>query len=127
MMGVDTNIEVFRCMRMTAIILGALCTTPVFAAGLVDPTRPPSRQVETEPAYMGPVLQSTIIAPGHKRAIISGRTYAVGERIGAAVITQIAPYEVTLNKDGRETRLRIVPSLAKEAQPADGRGKGVNP
>jgi hypothetical protein len=63
-----------------------------------------------------------MIAPGIKRAMISGKTYVVGDRLGTAAIADIHAYEVILRQDGRETRLRLVPALG-----VGGRSKGVNP
>jgi MSHA biogenesis protein MshK len=78
---------------------------------LPDPTRPVmARQA---PAG-GLALQSTFISPSRRVAVINGRTLGLGERVGDAVIADIRPYEVVLNKNGRETRLRMLPRLAKE-------------
>lgn len=84
---------------------------------LPDPTRP--HQPGTTPAVAqeavtGPELQSTMISPTFQRAVISGRTYKRGDKIGGAVITNIQPYEVTLKQSGRETRLRLLPKLTRE-------------
>lgn len=85
-------------------------------AGLSDPTQPQTGEVfiaakPVEPT--GPVLQSTMISPTLRRAVISGRSYKVGDRFDGAVIADIQPYEVTLRREGRETRLRLLPRLAK--------------
>ncbi|MEK7815911.1 MAG: hypothetical protein AAB294_03725 [Pseudomonadota bacterium] len=85
---------------------------------LLDPTRPhqagPEAPVTAQEAVTGPELQSTMISTVFRRAIISGRTYKVGDKIDGAVIADIQPYEVTLKQRGRETRLRLLPRLTKE-------------
>lgn len=85
---------------------------------LSDPTRPHQLGVDapasTREAATGPELQSTMISATFRRAIISGRTYKLGDRMEGAVITGIQPYEVTLKQGGRETRLRLLPRLTKE-------------
>ena len=53
-------------------------------------------------AATGPELQSTMISPTFRRAIISGRTYKQGDQIDGAVVADIQPYEVTLKQGGRE-------------------------
>lgn len=87
-------------------------------AGLADPTQPVYSRATTSGAASVkaavPVLQSTFISASQKRAVISGRTYAVGEKYGGGTITDIQPYEVVLKKADRETRLRLLPKLAKE-------------
>lgn len=84
---------------------------------LPDPTRPyPSgaAPVVAQEVITGPELQSTMISPTFRRAVISGRSYRQGDKIDGAVITNIQPYEVTLKQDGRETRLRLLPKLTRE-------------
>lgn len=94
---------------------------------LADPTRP-----ATEPALVaapvataGPVLQSVLISPTRRRAVINGRTYKIGDKVDGAVVADIQSYEVTLRQGQRETRLRLFPRLVKEpnAVPAKKAGK----
>lgn len=84
---------------------------------LPDPTRPHQPgivPVGVQETTTGPELQSTMISPTFRRAVISGRTYKQGDKIDGAVITSIQPYEVTLKQGGRETRLRLLPKLTRE-------------
>lgn len=85
-------------------------------AGLADPTQPMHGAAAATGAQRptGSALQSTFISASQRRAVISGRTYAVGEKYGGGIITDIQPYEVVLKKADRETRLRLLPKLAKE-------------
>ncbi len=90
-------------------------------SGLADPTRPQWGAPEAETVYTGgPVLQSTFITRGQRRALISGRTYNVGDRLGNAVVENIQSHEVVLKEGARETRLRLVPKLTKEQKTAGG-------
>ena len=66
--------------------------------------------------HSGPVLQSTFISSSSRRAVISGRSYGVGDKMGEAVIADIQPYEVMLQQGARENRLRLLPKLTKEVQ-----------
>lgn len=82
-------------------------------AGLVDPTQPLfGAAVAAQKSSSG--LQSTFISAGQRRAVINGRTYKMGDKFSGSVITDIQPYEVVLRQAGRETRLRLLPKLAKE-------------
>ena len=86
-------------------------------AGLVDPTQPAYSGTSGGIAASkptGPLLQSTFISTSQRRAVIDGKSYTVGDKFGGAVIADIQPYEVVLKKAGRETRLRLLPKLAKE-------------
>lgn len=95
----------------------ALCTIfalPVlaFAAGEVpDPTRPAisvpfaADASEDVPAPM--VLQSTLVSPLQRTAIIDGRRYRIGERVGDARLTSIEPGVVRLSGPTGSTELRL--------------------
>jgi hypothetical protein len=125
-MKLDTRIKrngICRAIRLTVVMLGVTGLVPAAASadeisGLADPTRPaysvdaPAGSAPAKPT--GPLLQSTFISTSQRRAVISGKTYTVGERFGGAVITDIQPYEVVLKQAGRETHLRLLPKLAKE-------------
>jgi hypothetical protein len=62
----------------------------------------------------GSALQSTFVSASQRRAVINGRTYRVGDKFGGGMITDIQPYEVVVKQAKRETRLRLLPKLAKE-------------
>jgi hypothetical protein len=98
------------------VVVSGVCRAGDVPAGLVDPTRPSyvSVSAATSAQRSGPVLQSTLISASQRHAVISGRSYAVGDKLGGAVIIDIEPYEVVLKRAGRESRLRLLPRLAKE-------------
>ena len=86
-------------------------------AGLADPTQPAYSGTSggiaaSKPA--GPLLQSTFISTSQRRAVISGKSYTVGDKFGGAVIADIQPYEVVMKRAGKESHLRLLPKLAKE-------------
>ncbi|HEU5337805.1 MAG TPA: hypothetical protein VFU39_00830, partial [Sulfuricaulis sp.] len=64
-----------------------------------------------------------------RRAVISGKSYVVGDKFGGGTIIDIQSYEVVLKKADRETRMRLLPKLAKETQmvkvPANSHEGGV--
>jgi MSHA biogenesis protein MshK len=84
--------------------------------GLPDPTRPSGWRVEHAPRAG---VQSILISPQRKVAVVHGQTVTVGDRVGDAVVVDIRPYEVILRRAGRETSLRLVPRLGT---PASGGG-----
>ena len=118
-------------------MLGAALLLPYTAAlaqALNDPTRPPTGFATDEPATAGAaggglVLQSVMISPTLKSAIISGETVKLGGKLGSARLVKIAESEVVL-KDGDETQvLKMYPSVEKRdivraaAKPAPKRGR----
>ncbi|HXA47765.1 MAG TPA: MSHA biogenesis protein MshK [Burkholderiaceae bacterium] len=86
----------------------------VMAEELRDPTRPPVGIGQT-PADAGvpaePELQSILISPSRRIAIISGKTVQVGDKFGDARVAAINSSEVVL-KTGKNLRvLKLYPSL----------------
>lgn len=86
------------------------------AQGLTDPTRPPG--VLSGPAIDGaagggPVLQSVMLSPGRKVAVISGEMVVLGGRYGSARLVKLTESEAVL-KDGAETTvLKLFPLVEK--------------
>ena len=99
---------------MAGVVIGSQADDSL--SGLTDPTRPSYVGVsgDTKAVRTGPVLQSTFISTSQRRAVISGRSYTVGDKFGGGIITDIQPYEVVLKQANRETHLRLLPKLAKE-------------
>ncbi|MHB8622271.1 MAG: hypothetical protein ACYC9J_10090 [Sulfuricaulis sp.] len=136
----DTSITrrargIYRAARRGAVValgLGLVSVTSANDAlsGLPDPTRPSYVSVTAgaKVPWAGPELQSTFISTSRRRAVISGRSYKVGDKFGGGIITEIQPYEVVWKQAGREKRLRLLPRLAKQMSfvtvPADSQEGG---
>ncbi len=94
-------------------------TAPSLAAEVLpDPTRPPVEagvEIPGAPAVAaGPVLQSVMIRPGSRSAVISGQLLAEGERFGEAKLIKISEGEVILlGPEGRQT-LKLFPGVEKK-------------
>ncbi|HEX9810732.1 MAG TPA: MSHA biogenesis protein MshK [Burkholderiales bacterium] len=101
---------------VTAIAFSAPAATFAFS----DPTQPmghagaTSRAAPSRPE--GPVLQSTLVSPQRRLAVISGKQVRVGDTVNGAVVTEISQYEVRITQGGRETTLRLLPKLNKEQE-----------
>lgn len=108
--------------RQAVAMLGLMIVAPggVSAdvlANLPDPTRPAYNFPAAAGAAarpMGPALQSTFISASQRRAVINGKTYVMGDKYGGGTIIDIQSYEVVLKKANSETRLRLLPKLAKQ-------------
>ncbi|HET9734729.1 MAG TPA: MSHA biogenesis protein MshK, partial [Burkholderiales bacterium] len=87
---------------------------------LADPTRPPNVLPETaEAAFVeGPRLQSVLISPGRRSAVISGTTVAQGGRFGDARVELISESAVVLRYADRRETLQLLPSQDKRARRA---------
>lgn len=110
-------------MRFGNFIACAVAAIAFLVPGAVfafsDPTQPmgraaTSRAAPSRPA--GPVLQSTLVSPQRRLAVISGKQVRVGDTVNGAVVTEISQYEVRIRQGGRETTLRLLPKLNKEQE-----------
>ena len=97
----------------------AFCA-PVATFAFSDPTQPMGHTVTSSHAVpsqpKGPVLQSTLVSPQRRLAVISGKQVQVGDTVNGAVVTEISQYEVRIKQKGRETTLRLLPKLNKEQE-----------
>jgi MSHA biogenesis protein MshK len=99
-----------------------------FAQMLPDPTRPPASLGSDADAASGkpaggPELQSVLISPARKMAIISGQTVLLGEKYGEARLVKITETEVTLRSGTDLQVLRLFPGLDKKSASGQTTGK----
>ena len=89
----------------------------VDAQAMTDPTRPPRAvaAVEGEPEQAkGPVLQSVMIRPNRRSAIIDGERVEAGGRFGDAQVLRISETEVVLRYGDRTETLKMYPDVEKK-------------
>lgn len=98
---------------------GILLETAAQAESLPDPTRPPSVGSVGSSAsgpvagQGGPTLQSVIISPTRKAAIIDGETVELGGGYGDAKLVKVSESEVVLKTaEGLQT-LKLFPGVEK--------------
>jgi MSHA biogenesis protein MshK len=95
-------------------------------AGLVDPTRPPvvsSAEAKGEAVVAGPRLQSVLISPARRIAVISGKTLALGEKYGDATVVSITETTVRLRSANEVQTLHLFPEVARSDRRAGAKGK----
>lgn len=103
--------------RLFAWLLSALVAATAVAqtAPLVDPTRPPGTGAEAE-AVAGPAaarLQSVLISPTRRVAVISGKSVALGAKFGDATVESINESAVVLKYADRRETLQLIPGMDK--------------
>jgi MSHA biogenesis protein MshK len=97
------------------LVLALATASGAFAQVLSDPTRPPSFSPATEnPRNEASRLQSVLISPGRKLAVIDGRTVKLGERVGDARVVAIAPAQVILQRGAEYQTLKLHPGVEKK-------------
>jgi MSHA biogenesis protein MshK len=89
----------------------------VYAQNLPDPTRPPSSILQIDAGIAvptGPVLQSVLISPQRKIAIIDGQTVKLNGKVGNQTLVTISETEVVLKSGKQLQTLRLHPDLIKK-------------
>lgn len=101
------------------------CATAVHAAPFADPTRPPvvADDGNAMASTQGPRLESVLIAPDRRIAVISGQQVVVGARVGGSEVLRITESEVVLRGPQGEQTLKLVP---ENRRPATGK-RGATP
>ena len=101
--------------------LGLACAAPAQTRPLVDPTRPPDvapRTAAEAAAVEGPRLQSVLISPTRRAAVISGTAVALGGSYGNARVEEISESAVVLRYPDRRTTLHLLPTHGKRERRA---------
>ncbi len=99
--------------------------------GLSDPTKPPAGSYRAGPAQPGEggsplVLQSVLIYPDVRSAIISGEHVLLGQRLGNLRLVKVAETEVVLLDGAVRRTLKLFPGLEKRPAAA-ARGGRLQP
>jgi len=84
-----------------------------------DPTRPPTgfgsgaAEADIVDTGSGMTLQSVMISPTSRTAIISGVTVKLGDKYGDAVLVKVAESEVVLKSGATSQVLKLYPGVEK--------------
>jgi len=107
-----------RLLALAAALVGALAAAPAAAdSALPDPTRPAVQRSATAQAPAPRWhLESTLVSPERRLAVIDGRMVRAGDRLGDAQVLEIGPDQVTLRSDERIVHLRLLPAEATKRQ-----------
>lgn len=85
-----------------------------WGASFADPTRPATLTPGAAPVPTGrPRLESVLIAPDRRIAIISGQRVQLGDRIGAAQVVSITESAVVLRSGLNSETLPLFPQLKR--------------
>jgi hypothetical protein len=98
------------------LLIACLLALPVRAA--LDPTLPPAQA--GAPAAAGeaapaPLLQAILRGPAGARAVIGGRSLAVGERHGDWRVLAIRARSVLIERQGQRSELHLSQSIVTPA------------
>lgn len=105
--------------RLIFFLAPALLAAGASAAPFADPTRPPVAGEETgsgSSARSGLRLESVLLSPQRKLAVISGQEVRIGERFGDGRVVRISPTEVAIQRDGEIEVLQLFPDYQKRPE-----------
>jgi MSHA biogenesis protein MshK len=107
------------------LVLGCAGLAGAQSGELVDPTRPPQVAVElagaAERRPAGPQLQSVLISPTRRIAVISGSAVPLGGTYGDATVASISEATVVLKyRNRRQQTLHLVPEAQKRPRDSGG-------
>ena len=101
-------------MKLAIAILAMLGAPGALAAPFADPFRPP-RQLEQPAAEVAATtppasrLESILIGPDRRIAVIDGRPYLEGERFADGRVLRISEAEVVIRHPDRDEKLTLFP------------------
>ena len=118
-MAPDLNMRsnLLKCVQRALPLLLLTLPSTVSAETLRDPTRPPAEinaASSVAPLTAPPVktgLQSIIISPQRRAAIINGRTVELGEKYGNAKLIEVNERGVVLMGEQGKQTLTLFPSV----------------
>ena len=92
---------------------------PSGAQALSDPTRPPiptgAPVAAPRAGASGPVLQSILLSPLRRLALIDGRMVKVGDRVGSAEVVAIDFDSVRLRRGDSISVMKLLPDVQKNS------------
>jgi MSHA biogenesis protein MshK len=107
---------------IAVLVLALGWLSPAWGQALSDPTRPPQAWLATQQKAAGaagaeqevvPHLQSLLIAPSRRYAIVDGQLLGVGDTIGDARVVAVTPAGVRLRSTSGTRTLRLFPDVEK--------------
>ncbi|MDH3287718.1 MAG: hypothetical protein OEP48_08370 [Betaproteobacteria bacterium] len=126
--GASLALRVASWSVVAVLAAGFIGSGAASSQAMTDPMRPPEAYLTHEDGAIsgGPVLQSVMISPTRRTAIISGDRVRLGEKYGDAVLIEVAEGEVVLQRADTTQVLKMYPGVVKRGVPSARGGTGRN-
>jgi MSHA biogenesis protein MshK len=100
--------------RILLCAMSVLMPSAAQTAPFADPTRPPN-MVDSGSAVLpaGPRLESVLIAPDRRVAVISGQQVRLGDKFGDGQVVRITASEVVIRGADAVETLKLFPEAEK--------------
>jgi MSHA biogenesis protein MshK len=103
--------------RLLLCAMSVLMPSAAQSAPFADPTRPPNANAVDSGiapvAAGGPRLESVLIAPDRRVAVISGQQVRLGDKFGDGRVVQITASEVVIRGAEATETLKLFPAAEK--------------
>jgi MSHA biogenesis protein MshK len=103
--------------RILLCVAGTLLAWAAQGAPFADPTRPPDAApggpAPSGQSPGGPRLESVLIAPDRRVAVISGQQVRLGEKFGDGHVVRITESEVVIRSGEGTATLKLFPEAEK--------------
>lgn len=111
------------------LVITLLACTAVLAAPFSDPTQPPGTTSDghgpESGATEGPRLQSILISPNRRIAVIGGQTVPLGGMYGESRVVRITEGEVVLQAGQERQTLKLLSDVEKRISRRSGRAESA--
>lgn len=110
------------------LLAGLICALSIASATaeIMDPTRPAGAPAAASTAPTRG-LQSTLVSPERKLAVIDGKRVGIGDKIGGASVVEIGPYHVVLKRGMERSTLKLQPFTIKQNNRLPNHERDPNP
>ena len=131
-MATDLTGPLMACRNVWMLLLLCAVSSAASAQALTDPTRPPAEISAPPPQTAAPKesgLQSVIISPARRAAIINGQTVELGAKQGDAKLVEVSESGVILQGPQGRRVLALFPGvdMKKTELPQQQKNKNVKP
>lgn len=106
------NNSLQRVMSATLGLLSAMLAASTCA--LEDPTRPAGYGADPGTGTQGWTLNSTLVGPERRIAVINGQYVSEGEMLGNARVLHIRNSDVVIESGGKRIILHLLPGTVKK-------------
>ena len=109
--------------RSFAMFPALLLAFAAHGAPFADPTQPSTLSAVEAGVPSGPRVESILIAPDRRLAVIDGQQVTVGSRLGSGTVMRISETEVVVSGTEGERTLKLFPEVARNSSMPGTKGR----
>ena len=111
-------------MKAVVFVAVILLASGARAAPFQDPTQPPGTTgIAGDPQPSGPRVESILIAPDRRLAVINGEQVTVGSKVAGGAVVRITETDVVVRGADGEQTLTLFPGIRRSTSAPTKKGK----